>query len=318
MSKEISIPRRKENCSQSFLEWLSVELGLRPNTVKAYARDLKKFSRFLEKKGPRPEAARSDDIVDFLSQEKEKGRSVATIGRSLVALKMFYRFLLLEGVISKDIASTLDSPRMWRKLPDVLDVDEVESLLAAPTLTGPSGRGDAEDSQAKSEFILRDRALLEVLYATGARAQEVADLTLSAVNLDYGYLRCIGKGEKERIVPLGEPAAEALKEYLKNARSKLVRPQSEGWLFLTRSGRKLSRVTIWRLVKKYARLAGIKKPLSPHTLRHSFATHLLSGGANLRVVQEMLGHATIATTQIYTHIDHGRLKAVHKKYHPRG
>jgi integrase/recombinase XerD len=138
------------------------------------------------------------------------------------------------------------------------------------------------------------------------------------VNLDYGYLRCIGKGQKERIVPLGEPAIKAVREYLKEARPKLVRPRSENWLFLSHTGRKLNRETIWRLVKKYARLAGIKKPLSPHTLRHSFATHLLSGGANLRVVQEMLGHATIATTQIYTHIDSHRLKALHKKYHPRG
>lgn len=314
MLKEISSPLRPENLSQSFLEWLTVELGLRPNTVKAYARDLKKFSLFLEARGISAlQEARADDIVDFLGQEKEKGRAVTTIGRSLVAIKMFYRFLLLEGLISRDIASTLDSPRMWRKLPGVLDVDEVESLLAAAAPTGgPCG------PEARSELEYRDRAVLEVLYATGARAQEVADLTLSAVNLDYGYARLIGKGEKERIVPLGEPAISAIREYLKEARPKLARAESEGWLFLSRTGRKLNRETIWRLVKKYARLAGIKKPLSPHTLRHSFATHLLSGGANLRVVQEMLGHATIATTQIYTHINHARLKAVHKKYHPRG
>lgn len=305
MLREIPRGPRKENLSQSFLEWLTVELGLRPNTIKAYARDLRKFSLFLEERGISSlKAARADDIVDFLSQEKEKGRAVTTIGRSLVALKMFYRFLLLEGLISRDIASTLDSPRMWRKLPEVLEAGEVERLLAAP--------------EAKGELGYRDRALLEVLYATGARAQEVADLTLSAVNLDYGYARCTGKGEKERIVPLGKPAISAIKEYLKEGRPKLVRGRSEQWLFLSRTGRKLNRETIWRLVKKYGRLAGIKKPLSPHTLRHSFATHLLAGGANLRVVQEMLGHATIATTQIYTHVNHARLKAVHKKYHPRG
>jgi len=235
MLREISRGPRKENLSQSFLEWLTVELGLRPNTVKAYARDLRKFSLFLEERGiSRLKAARADDIVDFLSQEKEKGRAVTTIGRSLVALKMFYRFLLLEGLISRDIASTLDSPRMWRRLPEVLEAGEVERLLAA--------------AEAKSELGYRDRALLEVLYATGARAQEVADLTLSAVNLDYGYARCIGKGEKERIVPLGKPAISAIKEYLKEGRPKLVRGRSEQWLFLSRTGRKLNRETIWRLV----------------------------------------------------------------------
>jgi len=286
-----------------FLDYLVVECGLAENSVKAYRRDLAHFCAYLAaRKKPEFGALKARDIVGFLTHEKARGLSANSISRALAAIRMLFKFLAVEDKIPKNVASTLQSPHLWRRLPNVLDVGDVEALLEAPDTSKPLG--------------IRDRAIIEVMYATGARVSETADLTLDGVNFDFGFLRCFGKGAKERVVPIGRRAVEALKEYLRLVRPKLDRNGSR-LLFLSRSGKRLSRETIWARVKRYALMAGLRKKVSPHTLRHSFATHLLQGGADLRAVQEMLGHSSIATTQIYTHVDKNRLKWVHKKFHPR-
>jgi len=286
-----------------FLDYLAVECGLAANSIAAYRRDLANFCAWLAaRKKPGFEAVRAHDIVGFLTHEKARGLSANSISRSLAAIRMLFRFLAVEGKVPKNAASTLESPHLWRRLPDVLDVGDVEALLAAPDLAKPLG--------------VRDRAILEVMYATGARVSETADLKLADVNFDFRFLRCFGKGSKERVVPIGRGAVDAVMEYVNKVRPRLDRRGSP-LLFLSKSGRRLARESIWALVRKYTRAAGLRKKVSPHTLRHSFATHLLQGGADLRSVQEMLGHANIATTQIYTHVDKDRLKAVHKKFHPR-
>ncbi len=287
-----------------FLDYLAVECGLADNTLAAYQRDLWKFAEFLEAKGVTDLAkVTPDTVVRFMRAEKDLGLSVNSIARYLAAIKMWFRFLFMEGALSKDAVSVLDSPRLWRKIPEALSPREVSRLLRAPDPKTPLG--------------LRDRALLEVLYATGARVSEVTNLDLGGVNLDYRFLRCIGKGDKERIVPLGRKAVDAVRDYIVNVRPKLLRGRESPRLFLSRFGKPLDRHQVWRLVKRYADKARIRKKVSPHTLRHSFATHLLSGGADLRAVQEMLGHASIATTQIYTHVDKDRLKSIHRQFHPR-
>ena len=289
---------------ETFLDYLTVECGLSVNTLQAYQRDLERFAAFL---GPEPdwEKVEPDRIVDFMMAEKKAPRDMAinSISRELVAIRMFFRFLSGEGLIKHDPTEHLESPRLWHNLPEVLDRRSVDRLLSAPNA------GD-------DRWPLRDRAILEMLYATGARASEVADMTLLSVNREVGYVLAIGKGRKERIVPVGRRALEALAAYLSGERPNLDRQQNPH-LFLTHSGRRMGRETLWRLVKKYCLRAGISRRVSPHTLRHSFATHLLEGGADLRSVQEMLGHVDIGTTQIYTHVDQNRLKAIHRKYHPR-
>jgi integrase/recombinase XerD len=244
-----------------------------------------------------------DRIIDFTMAEKKRGLAITSVSRALVAVRMFFRFLSGEGLIKRDPTEHLESPRLWQNLPEVLDRRSVDRLLAAP---------NADDDR----WPLRDRAVLEMLYATGARASEVADMTLLSVNREVGYVLAIGKGRKERIVPVGRKALEALEAYLTRERPDLDRQQGPH-LFLTHSGRRMGRETLWRLVKKYCARAGVSRRVSPHTLRHSFATHLLEGGADLRSVQEMLGHVDIGTTQVYTHVDQNRLKAIHRKYHPR-
>jgi integrase/recombinase XerD len=217
---------------------------------------------------------------------------------------MFFRYLVLEGVLLESIAELVSSPKLWQYLPKVLSPDTVDRLLAAP------GRDD--------RYALRDRAVLCLLYATGCRASEVCGLTLRDVHLEERYCRCVGKGNKERLVSLNPVAVQALEAYLSHERPGLARTDDNETLFVTRSGNRLSRTMVWHLVKKYAARIGCSKDVSPHTLRHSFATHMLAGGAEIRALQEILGHASIATTQIYTQVEHSRLKAVHKKYHPRG
>ncbi len=287
-----------------FLDYLTVECGLSINTLQAYQRDLERFAAFAGIERPEAwEAVGGDQVIEFLMAEKQRGCAVATVSRALVAIRMFFRFASAEGLVSEDATEHLESPRLWVTLPEVLDRKAVDRLLAAP-------------DPAHDRWPLRDKAILEVLYATGARASEAADLTTRSVNRDVGYIHCIGKGRKERIVPIGKRALEALDSYLAKERPGLDRDASE-FLFLTHTGRRMGRETIWRLVKKYALRAGVSRRVSPHTLRHSFATHLLEGGADLRAVQEMLGHVDIATTQVYTHVDPSRLKAIHKKYHPR-
>lgn len=289
---------------KEFLDYLSVEKGLSQNTRDAYSRDLGKFIGYVEKQGVKDvDSVKREHITNYLMSEKEKGISPNSLSRNLVSIRMFFRFLVLNSFVEEDITSALDSPRIWKILPEVLNVNEVEQLLKAPN--------------TRTRFGLRDKALIELMYATGLRVSEVVRLNISDINMDMGYLRCVGKGSKERIVPLGRPAIIALRDYLKKARSSFMKDLLCENLFLTRQGKPFTRQGVWKLIKYYTRKAGIKKPITPHTLRHSFATHLLSNGADLRIVQELLGHSDITTTQIYTHVDKSRLKAIHKKFHPR-
>ncbi|MGH7128617.1 MAG: tyrosine recombinase, partial [Planctomycetaceae bacterium] len=230
--------------------------------------------------------------------------AASSIARHLVSIKMFYRYLMLEGVLVESVVDLLSSPKLWQHLPKVLSPETVDRLLAAP--------------QPSDRYPLRDRALLALMYATGCRASEAAGLRLRDVRLDERYGQCTGKGNKQRIVSLNPVAVAALEAYLRHERPALLGAREADALFLTRGGRPLSRITVWSLVKKYAARVGCSKDVSPHTLRHSFATHMLAGGAEIRALQELLGHASIATTQIYTHVEHSRLKAVHEKCHPRG
>jgi len=271
--------------------------------VTAYRRDLSEFWDHLVARQVDPADVTIDDVQSHLMALRARGLAVSSIARHLATVKVFLRFLHAERLLKRDVADLIESVKKWRRIPKTVRYQQVEALLTAP---------DPYD-----EFYFRDRALLELLYATGMRVSEVVDLTLKQVNLELGYVRCIGKGRKERIVPVGRAAIEAARNYLELLRPKLLGDRFEEALFLSRTGRPLDRTNIWRLVKKYAVCAGINQPLSPHTLRHCFATHLLSGGADLRIVQELLGHADVATTEIYTHVDEARLKQVHQKFHPR-
>jgi len=283
------------------IDFFRLERGLSSNTVAAYRRDLSQFSKSLG--GKSPLAISRGEILDYLMKLRDDHLTPASVARKLVAIKVFYRFLLGEGLIRTDPAGVIESPRLWKGLPEVLDQKEVLDLLKAAPGRNPKG--------------IRDRAILELLYATGMRVSEAAGLKLSDLHLEAGFIRCFGKGGRERVVPVGRHAIEWTRRYLDQVRSTLKPKPEVKQLFLNRFGRSLSRQTIWGLIKHYARLGKVKKEITPHTLRHSFATHLLSAGADLRVVQELLGHATIATTQIYTHVDRARLKAIHAKFHPR-
>lgn len=288
-----------------FLTYLRHECGLSDNTVAAYARDLARFRLWADSAGiadPRElDIARLGEYLAFLSGERLAASSIA---RHVASLKMFFRFLVLDGHLERSAADLLHRPSLWEQIPHVLSERQVDLLLAAPT------RDD--------RLWRRDRALLEMLYATGTRASEVAALALTDLALAQRYVSCLGKGNKQRIVPFSPRAQAALQDYLTYERPALVaRQPSQSRLFLTRSGRPITRVDVWKLVKKYARRVGVADRVSPHTLRHSFATHLLSQGADLRVIQELLGHGNIATTQHYTKVDAARLKKIHDRFHPR-
>jgi len=288
-----------------FLNFLSVERGLARNTISSYRADLTRFLSRLKARGVTSvDAASKGDLKEYIIYLKERGLAANSISRNLAAIKTFYKFLVNEKRVRENIASHLESPKLWKKLPNALSVDEVDRLISAPDLR--SWRG------------IRDRASLELLYATGMRVSELTALTLDSVNMDVGFIRCVGKGSKERIIPMGRKAKKALAKYLGRSRARLAGKRGrESALFLTRLGGGMSRQNFWKMLKRYARKAGIKKEITPHILRHSFATHLLERGADLRIVQEMLGHADISTTQIYTHVDKERLKSIHHKYHPR-
>lgn len=289
---------------RNFLNYLTIEAGLSDNTVLAYGRDLKTFLKYC--KSNKIETIKQINpllIQNFLKILAQNSRSDSSIKRSLVAIRMLLRFARLTGLIKDDYSTILEGPKIWQKLPTIYNKKQVIKLLNTPSSDEP--------------LYLRDKAILELLYATGMRASELANLRISDINLDIGYVRCFGKGKKERIIPVGKMAIDATRGYLKDLRPRLNRPVSFDFLLLSRTGRPLSRIEIWRLVKKYAIRAGMPRNLTAHTLRHCFATHLLSGGADLRSVQEMLGHVDIATTQIYTHVDQERLRRIHKKYHPR-
>lgn len=288
-----------------FVKYQEVEAGVARNTIAAYESDLTQFFAWLNKRGPKSlNDVELKTLTSYLQHLHERGLAATSVSRHLVAIKMFFRYLVLEGVLRESVADLLSSPKLWQHLPHVLSPEMVNRLLAAP--------------QAIDRFMLRDRAMLALLYATGCRASEVVNLRLRDIHLDENYCRCIGKGNKERLVSLNPIARAALEAYLTHERPLLAGPSGAEELLISKSGRALTRIMVWNLVKKYARRIGASAHVSPHTLRHSFATHLLAGGAEIRALQELLGHASIATTQIYTHVEHSRLKAVHKKCHPRG
>jgi len=288
-----------------FLHYLMAECGLSPNTLAAYRSDIIRFGRWRRQYAPGPLAginiATLTGYVDYLGT---CGLAPSSIGRHLAALSTFYRFLVYDGRLTENVAKLLVAPAVWDRLPTVLGPSGVDRLLEAPDLELTTGR--------------RDRAALETLYATGCRASEVVHLRPADLDLVRGMARCIGKGDKERVVPLGGRAREALSDYLKRDRPRLVGDRVDvATIFVSTRGRPLSRSGLWTIVKKHALAAGLPATVSPHTLRHSFATHMLAGGADLRVVQEMLGHASIATTQIYTRVELSRLREVHARFHPR-
>jgi len=292
----------------AFLNYGRVEKGLAANTTAAYARDLNRFASFAQKRDCSLSSVERDDIVEFLGSLYRQGLDSRSVARNLVSLRGLFRFALSEEAISIDPTLNLESPKLRKSLPSYLRIEEVDRLLAQPNLATPGG--------------VRDRALIELLYSTGLRVSEVVRLRVSDLDMRMGCLRCIGKGDKERLVPVGQKALAAVRQYLETSRPKLLHapkpsPGAVPQLFVNRAGRSMGRISIWRILADYGRRAGIRTHLSPHTLRHSFATHLLERGADLRSVQLMLGHADISTTQIYTHVVEERLKQVYKAHHPR-
>jgi integrase/recombinase XerD len=285
-----------------FLLNLRIERGLADNTISAYGRDLAVFLDFLEKHFLSLDTVGPENIETYLG-ELRKTLTARSTSRALSSIRMFFRFLTAEGLRESNPARLIESPRLDRRLPGVLSASEVERLLSVPSGDRPG--------------TLRDRAMLELLYATGLRVSELVGLRIRNINLEAGFVRTMGKGSKERVVPIGQKAMEAVREYLDRGRPALARSWTGSAVFLNLRGRAMSRQGFWKLIRIYALKAGITKTLSPHSLRHSFASHLLEGGADLRSVQFMLGHADIATTQIYTHVTRSRLKEVHEKYHPR-
>jgi integrase/recombinase XerD len=296
-----------EQALEHFSGFLLLERGLSSNSISAYNSDLRDFIRFLrDAQISAYSQVERDSVMEFLQRLKELGMETSTIARKLVAIKVFFRYLFQERIINKDITEVMDSPKLWQLLPDFLSIAEVDALLRA----FPAG---------KDPLLFRNRTIIEVLYACGLRVSEAANLLISGVRFDEEILLVKGKGSKERIVPIGKTALKFLSRYLAEIRPQLLKDESRSEVvFLSKNGRALNREWIWSLIKTAARTAGISKNIYPHTLRHSFASHLLENGADLRVIQEMLGHADISTTQIYTHVDHKRLLQVHKAFHPRG
>lgn len=290
---------------EDFLNYLAVERGLAQNTLLAYRRDLAKYAGFLEKKGVKNlDGINKDHVTNFMFDQKSHELSASSITRNLAAIKTFHKFLVRERLAKEDPTNLVDTPKLWKRVPEALSLQEIELILEA--------------TKGKSKQCVRDRAILELFYASGMRVSELVNLKVDSINFDVGYVRCIGKGSKERIIPIGKSAKEAVKKYCDNVRPALAQKHEfTPFLFLSRLGKKISRQSIWKLIKFYAKKAKIKKEIKPHILRHTFATHLLEHGADLRSVQEMLGHADISTTQIYTHVDKERLRTIHKEFHPR-
>lgn len=286
-----------------FYQFLLLERGLSQHTVSAYASDLKKFREYLSEKGKTLLTVETKDIENFMSFLADKGISARSRARTLTAIKTFFRFLVLTGRLETNPAALMETPRFESKLPQVLTLEEVERLLDAPDISTPRG--------------LRDKAMLELLYATGLRVSELVKLKLNQLNMEVGYILVVGKGAKERLVPIGTHAQEAIKRYLEEGRPGLLSRPNSPYLFIGYRGRPLTRQGFWEIVKRYALQVGINKPISPHTLRHSFATHLLERGADLRSVQTMLGHASVITTQIYTHVTKEHLRKIYTHFHPR-
>ncbi len=289
-----------------FMDFLSLEKGLSKNSISAYHADLLDFITFIkEEKVEKLSDVKRPYILSFLISCKKKGLETSTIARRLVSIKVFFRYLFQESLIEENVTEVMDSPKLWRLLPDFLSNTEIDTLLKV----FPAG---------KDLLFFRNRAILEVMYACGLRVSELVNLQINSIKFDEEIVRVLGKGNKERIVPIGKIARNVIEKYIQNIRPKLAKFPQETSLFISNNGRKLNRERIWGIVKEGARLAGIKKNIYPHTLRHSFASHLLENGADLRIIQEMLGHADISTTEIYTHVDNSRLINIHHKFHPRG
>lgn len=296
---------RMEKMVTAFINYLTVEKGLSPNTLESYARDLRNYAGFLANAGiTDPRATGRGEIKGFIEHLRRGGLSSSSAARALVAVKGLHRFMLMEKLTDKDPTEALESPRKGLVLPHFLTSPEVEALLAAP-------KGDTPEA-------MRDRAMFELLYAAGLRASELVGAKAGDVEFEVGYINVFGKGSKGRVVPLNDTAITAVKLYYQTARPMLLKGRQSNFLFVTRRGGGMTRQSFWKIIKKYAALAGITKDVSPHVLRHSFATHLLEHGADLRAVQMMLGHSDIVTTQIYTHVEVSRLKKLHKEFHPRG
>lgn len=292
---------------EHFSGFLSMEKGLSPNSVSAYNSDLRDFTAFLTDANLSSfVGVTRDDILKYLGECKQRGMESSSLARRLVSIKVLFRYLFQEKIIKTDITDVMDSPKLWRLLPDFLSFDEIESMLKVFPETG------------KDPLVFRNRTLLEVMYACGLRVSEAANLRTDNILSDQSILRVTGKGDKERIIPIGRKALGLLERYVRDIRPQLVVSTTEPTVFLSKNGKPLNRERIWAIVKDAALRAGINKNIFPHTLRHSFASHLLENGADLRIIQEMLGHADISTTQIYTHVDQKRLLNVHKQFHPRG
>ena len=288
-----------------YLNYLLVERGVAQNTLESYGRDLRRYLAFIAQKGLTDfKEALPETIVEYLVSIKNEGLSANSMNRALAALRGFYKYLLMEKLIEQTPLADIELAKVWMRLPDTISKEEMQIILAQP--------GD------KTPAALRDTAMLELLYATGIRVSELINLKMHSINWQVGFLTVMGKGSKERIVPIGKTAYDCVRMYVDKARPQLLQEKSTEVLFLNRFGGKFTRQGFWKMVIRYTRQAGLQKKVHPHTFRHSFASHLLEGGADLRTVQVMLGHADISTTQIYTHITRERLKEIHQKYHPRG
>ncbi len=288
-----------------YLNFLAVERGVSLNTLEAYSRDLNRYTEFAERRGISSiEKIAADDVISFLAQLKKEGLGANSVNRALAALRGLYKYLLRENRISENPVANIELAKVWMRLPGTLTREEMKHLLSLPGTTTP--------------LTARDTAMFELAYATGIRVSELIGLTVNSVNWQVGYLVVLGKGSKERIVPVGKASMEFLRYYVDRIRPLLLKDITVDICFLNRSGQGLTRQGFWKIVKKYAARAGMEKKVHPHTFRHSFATHLLEGGADLRSVQVMLGHSDISTTQIYTHVTREHLKDIHKRYHPRG
>lgn len=293
-----------QNQLQEFLDYFRVERGASANTCEAYGRDLAGFAKYLDDKKIKIDDADEETIRGYLWQRKKQGLAASSLFRLQEAIKAYYKFQIEEGRLGESPAQNLSTPRLERPLPDVLSIKEAELLMATPAPGTKAG--------------IRDRALLELLYGCGLRISEAVNMKMSELDMTGGFVRCIGKGNKERLVPLGKKAIRALEMYIGQVRAKAAGSSENPYLFPGRSGKSLTRMAAWYILKKNTLKAGIRRRISPHSLRHSFATHLLERGADLRIVQELLGHASVATTQIYTHLSRAGIKAAHRKFHPRG
>ncbi|MCX5799812.1 MAG: site-specific tyrosine recombinase XerD [Candidatus Eisenbacteria bacterium] len=295
--------KQTEALLESFRQYLLLERRLAGNTVECYAGDLRRFLRAMAAKGKLPAEAKRTHVAEYLSSLTRKGFDPSSVARNLSSVRAFYSYLIGAGLTVTNPTELLERPRLWKRLPQTLSVDEVKELLSQPDCSTPLG--------------LRDKAMLEFMYATGCRVSELLTTTVQGVDLEERQFRCLGKGGKERLVPVGSPACRAIGEYLRTSRPALAKGKGSGFLFLNARGRRLSRMGFWKILRKYCLQARLRITPSPHVLRHSFATHLLEGGADLRVVQELLGHSSISTTQIYTQVDREYLRSVHSRFHPR-